>query len=220
MAPSGLQDYSTRSGRCIDIALCPCVRPVENAFQEVRMDRKIRFAACGIAMSAFAAVSSSTGAGEYDVTDFHGKTPTKQDLIERLKPDAASEGALEFRSLLPGGGTPTKKAVSIQVNFEYDSYRLTPEAKIVLNNLAEALQDKALKDNRFLIEGHTDAAGSAAYNQHLSARRAESARHFLASSLGVDANRLKTAGRGEEELLDKANPGSGVNRRVQVVNLQ
>lgn len=181
------------------------------------MDRKIRFAAYGIALSAFAAVSSSTRADEYDLTDFHGKTPTKQDLIERLKPDP---NALEFRSLLPGGGTPTKKAVSIQVNFEYDSYRLTPEAKIVLNNLAEALQDKALKDNRFLIEGHTDAAGSAAYNQHLSARRAESARHFLASSLGVDANRLKTAGRGEEELLDKANPGSGVNRRVQVVNLQ
>lgn len=186
------------------------------------MDRKLRFATCGIALSALSAVSISTSAGEYDLTDFHGKTPTKQDFIERLTPDrnAGSEGALEFRSLQPGGGTPTKKAVSMHVNFEYDSYRLTPEAKLVLNNLAEAMQDKALKEDRFLIEGHTDAVGSAEYNQHLSARRAESVKNFLASSLGVDANRLKTAGRGEEGLLDKVNPGSGVNRRVQVVNLQ
>ncbi|MGH8511625.1 MAG: OmpA family protein [Gammaproteobacteria bacterium] len=186
------------------------------------MDLKFRYAACGIALSALSAVSLSTNAGEYDLTDFHGKTPTKQEFIERLTPDrnAGSEGSLEFRSIMPGGGTPTKKAVSIQVNFEYDSYRLTPEAKIVLNNLAEAMQDKALKDNRFLIEGHTDAVGSAEYNQSLSARRAESVRNFLASSLGVDANRLKTTGRGEEELLDKGHPGSGVNRRVQVVNLQ
>lgn len=186
------------------------------------MDRKIRFAAYGIAMSAFAAVSLSTRAGEYDLTDFHGKTPTKQDFIERLTPDrnAGSEGALEFRSLLPGGGTPTKKAVSMHVNFEYDSYRLTPEAKIGLNNLAEALKDKALKEYRFLIEGHTDEVGRSAYNQHLSERRAASVRSYLVSSFGINGSRLETAGRGEEELLDKVNPGSGVNRRVQVVNLR
>ena len=34
------------------------------------------------------------------------------------------------------------------------------------------------------------------------------------------AERLRAAGKGESSLLDKSNPESGVNRRVQVINLR
>lgn len=62
--------------------------------------------------------------------------------------------------------------------FDFDSARLRPEGVAILDQLAAALQTAELKDNRFLIESHTDAKGGADYNQrlsHITLRRDEAA---------------------------------------------
>ena len=58
----------------------------------------------------------------------------------------------------------------------------------------------------------------AAYNQMLSERRAKAVQDYLVFHYGIDAQRLKAVGYGKTRLLDSANPTSGVNRRVQIVN--
>jgi outer membrane protein OmpA-like peptidoglycan-associated protein len=75
-----------------------------------------------------------------------------------------------------------------------------------------------LTGSRFLIEGHTDAVGSDAYNQQLSEQRAEAVRRYLAGRQ-IEPSRLESAGKGESELLEPTGEASELNRRVRVVNL-
>jgi outer membrane protein OmpA-like peptidoglycan-associated protein len=74
----------------------------------------------------------------------------------------------------------TKEApsVDLEIFFGYKSAEITPQAMTILNTLGRALSDARLADDAFLIAGHTDAKGGAAYNLELSQRRAESVRQF------------------------------------------
>ena len=42
----------------------------------------------------------------------------------------------------------------------------------------------------------------------------------MVNAFGLEEERLRTKGLGEEDLLDARNPKSGENRRVQFVNIQ
>jgi OmpA-OmpF porin, OOP family len=108
------------------------------------------------------------------------------------------------------------RAIDITVFFAYDSARLTPEARIQLAPLGKALQSKELLPYRFLIAGHTDAAGDAGYNRRLSLARAGAVREWLSGEYGIDPNRLVTHGWGESRLKDEGEPRASVNRRVEV----
>lgn len=112
-------------------------------------------------------------------------------------------------------------AASITVTFPSGSAELTPDAMAALAPLGQALASRDLAAFRFRIEGHTDSVGPREANQSLSQRRAAAVRDFLVQRYGVDASRLETVGRGEDDLLVPT--GDEVaerrNRRVQVVNL-
>ena len=68
------------------------------------------------------------------------------------------------------------------------------------------------------VQGHTDNTGSAAYNQDLSERRAQSVASILAAN-GVNPGRLRSVGYGETQPIASNNDPSGraQNRRVQIV---
>ncbi|MBC7956451.1 MAG: OmpA family protein [Cytophagales bacterium] len=108
--------------------------------------------------------------------------------------------------------------MSLSIEFDFDSARVRSKSLPVLNNLAQALKSPALKDARFLIEGHTDGAGRADYNQRLSAQRAQAVSSLLASQ-GVAASRLSTVGKGSSDLANASDPAAAENRRVKIVNL-
>ena len=149
--------------------------------------------------------------------------PTKEEIIERLKPRFAPEdlrsNAVRVEGRRPRAEAQSSQSIDLAVNFEYASARLTPDARIVLDNLGQALADAALRDSRFRIAGHTDARGSDAYNLVLSRQRARSVADYLMHQHYVDAKRLVVEGFGRRQLLDAANPESAVNRRVEVTNL-
>jgi outer membrane protein OmpA-like peptidoglycan-associated protein len=69
------------------------------------------------------------------------------------------------------------------------------------------------------VQGHTDAKGSAAYNEALSARRAQAVAEFLQGK-GIRAERLRTEGKGFSELLMKDQPEAAENRRVRIVAVE
>ena len=77
-----------------------------------------------------------------------------------------------------------------------------------------------LKGSTFVVAGHTDAAGSEAYNQDLSERRADSIKRYLVDKFGIDGSDLVTVGYGKSKLKDPNQPMAEVNRRVQVVNME
>ncbi len=114
---------------------------------------------------------------------------------------------------------PPPPSVSLSIEFDFNSARVRAGSLPVLNTLAQALQSPALKDARFRIEGHTDAAGRADYNQRLSTQRAQAVSSILVAH-GVALSRLSSVGKGSSELADAAQPTAAANRRVKIVNLE
>jgi OmpA-OmpF porin, OOP family len=99
------------------------------------------------------------------------------------------------------------------VQFAFDSADLLPNARPQLDALAEGI--RLLPPTASVrIEGHTDAAGSDAYNDHLSRRRAESVKRYLVAH-GIDPSRLRAVGLGEQATLPGRDPQAPENRRVQ-----
>lgn len=160
---------------------------------------------------------------DYDATIFRGNKTTTEQFIEALRPSQGQ--SIKFRSLGIGGAKKTladaaKKAASLELKFEFDSYQLTESAKGYLGQLGLALQNQELAKYNFLVEGHTDGQGADNYNLSLSRKRAVVVKQYLINNFSIDPSRLTAVGRGERELLDKKNPHNALNRRVQVVNLQ
>jgi outer membrane protein OmpA-like peptidoglycan-associated protein len=111
-----------------------------------------------------------------------------------------------------------KPAIDLEILFEYDSADISPKALPALIALGNALSRQDLKGSVFFINGHTDAAGSADYNQALSQRRANSVRRMLLEHYKLAPDTLIAVGFGKEQLKNPANPLSEENRRVQIVN--
>ena len=115
---------------------------------------------------------------------------------------------------------PERGRVDLYIQFEYAKSSLTAQSREQLKELAIAMNDSALVDDVFLIAGHTDAVGSDSYNMGLSEKRAKAVVEYLSQQLGISGERLISRGFGERLLKDKSSPGSGVNRRVEVVNIR
>ena len=108
---------------------------------------------------------------------------------------------------------PAEQQVNINISFAFDSAALRADQKPKLTALCGAMQ--AVEDENFRILGHTDASGSAEYNQRLSKLRAEEVKRFLVSDCGIAPERLEATGVGEEVPLDANDPRADVNRRVE-----
>ncbi len=142
---------------------------------------------------------------------------TEQQIEQALQPAAAT------RSFVPRGLTRRDSAdagvsVNLKIPFAHNSSELMPQAALQLRQLGSALNSASLGQNRFVIAGHTDAKGSAPYNQQLSLRRAQAVKRYLVSH-GIDTGRLETVGYGSDRLLVPDRPEDPSNRRVEVRDL-
>lgn len=101
------------------------------------------------------------------------------------------------------------------VNFGYDSYQLGSYEKSLLDSQVPILKEHS--DFVFEIAGHTDFAGSDAYNQILSKRRAGSVKQYLSAN-GVSDNQLYLIGYGESDpFYSNTTPdGQAKNRRSEI----
>ena len=99
--------------------------------------------------------------------------------------------------------------------FDVDSAAIRPGLRGDLFTLADSLA--RYPDSRVIVEGHTDNTGSAAYNQALSERRANSVVRVLTNA-GVEPFRLRAVGRGESEPIatNQTPEGRQLNRRVDI----
>ncbi len=102
--------------------------------------------------------------------------------------------------------------------FPINSSYLTEQAKVALEgfvNLAKEHPQALIQ-----VDGHTDATGTADYNQWLSEKRAVSVKTYL-ETLGVSGSRIETRGLGQVQPVasNQTKEGRQQNRRVEITIL-
>ncbi|WP_293932925.1 OmpA family protein [Sphingobacterium sp. UBA6645] len=109
-------------------------------------------------------------------------------------------------------------SISSDLLFPTNSSYLSDNAKQEISKLVKVLKDQKAKVR---VDGHTDATGTAEYNQWLSDKRAASVKKFLVDA-GIADARISTKGLGQSKpIADNKTPeGRQKNRRVEVVILK
>jgi peptidoglycan-associated lipoprotein len=122
---------------------------------------------------------------------------------------------------MQGEAVPTHEAMAgmQRINFDFDQFTLSAEARAILGENAKYLN--AMSNVQVVIEGHCDERGSDEYNLALGESRALAAKSYLVS-LGISANRLSVISYGEEKPLVKASGEEAwaQNRRAEFKSVQ
>ncbi len=114
------------------------------------------------------------------------------------------------------GGTSKFNGTSGIIMFQNDSTTLNTAGQSMVSKLAAYLRKTK---GKVVVEGHTDANGSAKYNEALSLRRANTVKAALARG-GVKADRIATKGYGFTKLAvanAKTQAEHAKNRRAVVI---
>ncbi|MFO1175388.1 MAG: OmpA family protein [Paracoccaceae bacterium] len=104
------------------------------------------------------------------------------------------------------------------ITFDSGSAAIRPDQAQALTGIGRLIQAYVRANPRevFLIEGHTDAVGGAAYNLALSDRRAESVALALTEYFAVPPENLVVQGYGEEFLKVPTQGDERLNRRAAI----
>lgn len=111
------------------------------------------------------------------------------------------------------------------IHFDFDKSNIKAEWVPVLDEAVAILKDNP--QINIVVEGHTDAKGTEAYNQGLSERRARSVYNFFRKN-GIAGSRMQAVGYGElNPIAPNTNPdgsdnpeGRALNRRVELKVVQ
>jgi len=121
------------------------------------------------------------------------------------------EPAPEPEPVVPQTRTIT---VQLKVLFEFDKAKVQAIYGDELLAVANAMKEH--NDIELLLEGHTDAIGTDAYNQDLSLRRVQAVKAKLVEVYGIPSGRVSTVGYGESRPIadNSTDAGRAQNRRV------
>jgi outer membrane protein OmpA-like peptidoglycan-associated protein len=110
------------------------------------------------------------------------------------------------------------KIITYGIMFDVGKSIIKPESMGEINRIVKLIQDNP--NLKFSVEGHTDNTGNAASNQTLSEARSKAVVDKLVE-MGVAADRLQSAGKGQTSPLadNNTDEGRAKNRRVEFVKL-
>ena len=108
-----------------------------------------------------------------------------------------------------------RPVLETSVHFAFNKANLTDKAKTALDQLVAEIPNT--KGYLVVVEGDTDAIGSATYNYKLSERRADAVVQYLATK-NVPAHKIYIIGLGKDKYVadNKTSDGRAKNRRVDV----
>lgn len=137
------------------------------------------------------------GSKEGYFTQSHEFSTKDRELSEEL------DWAFEMDQIEIGGDPPRFYNVE-NIYYNYDEWKIRPDAKKELDKLATLLKDNP--DVVIELHSHTDSRANHAYNDELSEKRAKAAVDYLVSK-GIAKQRVKHKGFGERRLLNHCSDG-------------
>lgn len=116
------------------------------------------------------------------------------------------------------GGANMRPIVIGAINFAFNKSDITPEAKNILDKIAESLVDPTNASRTITVTGNTDAIGSERYNTKLGQDRADQAKAYLVSK-GIAESRVVARTQGETDPVapNTTDNGRATNRRVLIM---
>jgi outer membrane protein OmpA-like peptidoglycan-associated protein len=120
---------------------------------------------------------------------FTSKTVTIQKSVDKISPITVTLEPIEAVVI-------TEEITLSEVYFNYNKSDITPETKLVLNELVAIM--KQSPNVSIFIKSHTDNRGTAKYNLKLSEERANATAQYLISQ-GIASHRVSGKGYGELE---------------------
>ena len=181
--------------------------PVNLGFPINTNGDEINFFVAADGRTAFISSVREGGFGGYDIYAF--------ELPEDVRSDSADYLAnVDVTELVAGDAL-----VLQNIQFEYNSAALTPDSQSGIQILADFLRRNP--ELKVELAGHTDDVGGAAYNQKLSAGRAEVVRQALIDK-GIDAIRLTAKGYGATKPLapNDSEAHRAMNRRTEMIIIE
>lgn len=112
-----------------------------------------------------------------------------------------------------------KKACGIsdaEAHFAFDSAMIRDQDRVVLKKLADCFATGPLKGRAMRLVGHADPRGDDEYNRVLGQRRADNVKSAV-NSAGLEASRMQTTSRGEDDATGSDEAGWAKDRRVDIV---
>jgi OOP family OmpA-OmpF porin len=180
----------------------------------------------GCEIASAEVVGDSDGDGVSDDRDRCPGTPAGAKVDEYgCELDDDGDGVVNSKDKCPGtppgvavdnnGCTLEEKYALKNVNFEFDSAKLTADSTASLDEAVQILTRHS--DLKVEIAGHTDSTGTDEYNLGLSKRRAQAVVDYLIAH-GANAGNITAKGYGEAEpVADNAtDTGRAANRRVEL----
>lgn len=114
-----------------------------------------------------------------------------------------------------------EKIILRGIQFDFDKSNIKPEYEPILDEAVDQLKKWVYPNYRLIVNGHTDAQGTAEYNLKLSERRANSVLEYFALK-GIPTSKMKAFGYGFKVPIadNKTEEGRALNRRVELDLLQ
>lgn len=134
--------------------------------------------------------------------------------VVNLATDQRGQIDIPLTALLTGA-----KLLLHDILFDVNQAFLRPESYAELDRVVRLMDENP--ELRIEIQAHTDSKASAAYNQKLSEKRAESALQYLIES-GIDPSRMKSVGFGATRPVadNGTEEGRQLNRRVELLIIE
>ena len=147
------------------------------------------------------------------------QVPSAEELAGALFPEEVSDQPpmIKTRSLQFGKKVKTSDAtgVGMPIQFDYNSADIKPDSMPYLDQIGKMMKMEKLAHEKIMVEGHTDASGSAQYNKRLSEKRALAVKDYLVGKYNITSRRILISGKGESSSLPGRKPTDPLNRRVQ-----
>lgn len=146
------------------------------------------------------------------------KEEVRQPITPMPKPEIKEEAKAKGAAL-PKEKTEILDLSKLRIQFAFDDYNLSNQAKGILEKIANWMAKNP--EIKIQIQGHTCDIGTAEYNLALGEQRADSARKYL-EGLGVSPNRLAVISYGlEKPRVPNYNEANrSLNRRDEFVQIK
>jgi outer membrane protein OmpA-like peptidoglycan-associated protein len=168
-------------------------------------------------------VQTSVEQNQKEISGLQAKDKELESKIAKLSETAndALTRATEAGKLAKGKFVYEAVLTDDDVQFGFDKYELSDEAKAAIDAFAAKVKEK--NSNVYIeIQGHTDNIGSEQYNLKLGYKRAEKVMRYLNMEQGFALHRMNVTSYGEyKPLVDNSTrDGRSENRRVAIVVME